>query len=90
MGIEVHLPSMFRAYADGQMFLECNGKTVGDCLKQIVERYPDLKDQLFDANGNLKRVIEIYVNGKSAYPNELEKEVQDGDKVFITLMLAGG
>lgn len=90
MAIEVHLPSMFRTYAEGRMFVECQGRTVKDCLDQIVGKYPDLRDQFFDKNGGLKKVIEIYVNGKSAYPKELEKELQDGDKVFVTLMLAGG
>lgn len=90
MAVEVHLPSMFRTYAEGRMFVECHGSTVRDCLDQIVDKYPQLKDQLFDKNGGLKKVIEIYVNGKSAYPMELEKELNDGDKVFVTLMLAGG
>jgi len=37
----------------------------------------------------LARGIEIYVNSKSAYPDELVKQVKDGDNIHITLLLAG-
>ncbi|MFN3534538.1 MAG: hypothetical protein ACK4WB_04025, partial [Desulfatiglandales bacterium] len=62
MGVEVHLPSMFRVYAEGKNFVVCNGKKVGDCIEEIVGKYPALREQFFDKAGNLKRVIEIYVN----------------------------
>jgi len=88
--VEVHFPSMLRHHIGNNTFIESEGRTVGECLAELAKRFPGLKDQLYEKDGKLKRVIEIYVNGVSAYPKELEKEVKDGDKVFITLMLAGG
>jgi molybdopterin converting factor small subunit len=88
--VEIHFPSMLRHHIGNKTFIEANGNTVGECLAELAKRFPDLKGQLYEKNGKLKKVIEIYVNGVSAYPKELEKEVKDGDKIFITLMLAGG
>jgi len=34
--------------------------------------------------------IEVYVNLKSAYPNELAIPVKDGDEIHLTVMLTGG
>jgi hypothetical protein len=45
---------------------------------------------LFNKKNKLINVIEIYVNLKSAYPDELARQVKDGDNIHITLMSAGG
>jgi molybdopterin converting factor small subunit len=70
--------------------VEVEGSTVGNCLDNLVGQFPGMKKALFDKKGKLLRVIEIYINSKSAYPNELVKQVKDGDNVHIILMLAGG
>ncbi len=90
MAIEVYVPSMLRQFTDGRPMVEAEGKNIGECLKYLVQKYPGLNGHIFGKDGKLKAMYEIYVNGKSAFPNELEKEVMDGDKVYITLMLAGG
>ena len=70
--------------------VEVEGNRVGDCLDYLVRQYPGMKEALFDKRGKLLNVIEIYVNMKSTYPDELATRVIDGDKIHITLMLAGG
>ena len=70
--------------------VEVEGNRVGDCLDHLVRQYPGMKEALFDKRGKLLNVIEIYVNMKSTYPDELATRVTDGDKIHITLMLAGG
>ena len=56
----------------------------------MIQLFPDMKSALFDEKEKLRNHIEIYVNAESAYPEELKKPVQDGDELFITVMLAGG
>ncbi len=70
--------------------VEVRGKTVGDCLDHLIERYPGMREGLFDKKGKLLNVVEVYVNNESAYPEELAKPVQDGDEIHLILMLAGG
>jgi hypothetical protein len=41
-------------------------------------------------NGNLNSLVEVYLNGESAYPNELIKSVRDGDKINLVYMLSSG
>jgi len=57
---------------------------VGDCLDNLVRQFPVKGEALFDKKGKLARVIEIYVNSKRAYPDELAKPVKDGDNIHIT------
>ena len=75
-------------YANNQRIVEVNGDTVGECLKHVEEQFPEL--ELFDKDGNLLNYLGIYINGESAYPEELDKLVTDGDEIFIILMIDGG
>ena len=70
--------------------VEVNGSTVGECLSQLVKRFPSVKDELFDKDGNVLSYVDIYVNGKSSYPEELAKPVSDGDELYILRAIGGG
>ncbi|GAJ20888.1 unnamed protein product, partial [marine sediment metagenome] len=67
--------------ADGQAIVEVNGDTVGQCLEQLAARFPRLKKRLFEKDSALSRILEIYVNGESIYPDELATTVKDGDEL---------
>ena len=88
MCIKIHTSPLFAYYVDNQDIVEVNGKTIGECLKNLVAQFPNLK--MFDKEGNLYSYIYISVNGEDAYPNELEKPVKDGDELVITPMISGG
>lgn len=67
---------------------EVNGSTVGECLKHLVEQFPKLK--LFDKDGELLAYLGVYINGESAYPDELRRPVRDGDELSIIPAVDGG
>lgn len=90
MSIKVHIHKTHRQFTNGLDIIEVEGNTVGDCLKNLVSQFPKVEKEVFDKKGNLRNIIEIYVNLESAYPNELAKPVKDGDDIHVTLMLAGG
>ncbi len=90
MGIKLHIHKTHRQFADGSEFVEVKGNTVGECLDHLIIKYPGMREALFDKKGKLRNVIEIYVNMKSAYPDELAKTVSDGDEVHIIYLLTGG
>jgi len=90
MSVKVSIHKTHRHLTGGLETVEVDGQTVGDCLKDLIERYPGMGKVLFKPGGKLHPLIEIYLNMKSAYPDELKKSVRDSDEIFITLMLAGG
>jgi hypothetical protein len=49
-----------------------------------------MAENIFDRNGKLLKHIEIFVNGKAAFPNELATIVTDTDELSIRILLAGG
>ena len=90
MAVKVNLHATLRQHTGGREAVEMEGKTVGECLENLVKQYPGLEPSIFEKNKGLSRLIEIYVNLQSAYPNELVKPVQEGDEIHITLLLSGG
>jgi molybdopterin converting factor small subunit len=89
VSIEISLHKTHRRYTDGKEIIEVEGKTVGECLHDLVKNYPALDKEIFKT-GKLNSVIEVYLNGASAYPDELAQPVKDGDKINLVYMLSGG
>jgi molybdopterin converting factor small subunit len=90
VSIKINIHKTHRQFTNGLDIVEVDGNTVGACLDNLVGQFPDIAKVLFNKKGKLLNVIEIYLNMKSAYPDELAKPVQDGDNIHITLMIAGG
>ncbi len=90
MSIKINIHKTHRQFTNGLDIIEVDGNTVGACLDNLIGQFPGMKKALFNKKGKLMNVIEIYVNLKSAYPDELAKQVKDGDSIHITHMIAGG
>ena len=90
MSIEIQISSVFARYADNQTVLTVKGNTVGECIDDLTSQYPELKNVFLDDQGNLLRSYDVYINGKSAYPDEMTKPVKDCDKLHIVPVIYGG
>ncbi len=86
----INLHKTHRQYTGGKEIVDVSGNTVGECLKDLIRQYPEIEKEIFDKKGKLLSVLEIYLNGASAYPDELKKAVKDGDEIYLLAMLAGG
>lgn len=90
MSITVYLHKTHYQYADGAETVDVDGRTIHECLDNLVEIHPGLKKVVFTEKGKLHPLIEIYLNSTSAYPDELRKNVNEGDKIHLVYTLAGG
>ena len=90
MAVRVHIHKLYRSFTDGMESVEVDGHTVGECLDNLVMRYPDMKRVLFTTNGDLLKNIDLYVNRESAYPEELKTPVFHGDDIYMRLLITGG
>ena len=89
MNVKINIPP-FLSHLVNVDVAAVNGHTVGECLKDLVGQFPQLGTQLFTRNGRLFKYLEVYINGKSAYPNELARPVNDGDELNIVNIICGG
>jgi molybdopterin converting factor small subunit len=90
MSIKVNIHPSFQRHTNGVRVAKVEGGTVGECLEQLVKQFPNIEQELFDVNGELPAYVDIYVNHKSAYPEELSKVVKDEDELDIVLLIFGG
>lgn len=66
------------------------GKTLGECIDELIGKYPEMKKLILDREGKLTRSYDIYVNGESSYPLEMAKPIKAGDKINLVFVVFGG
>ena len=67
------------------------GRTVNDLLAELARRYgPKLEQFLLDDEGQLDSIFKLIVNKEWLPPDEMDRELQDGDAVTIMLLVGGG
>jgi MoaD family protein len=87
----VRIPPVLRAQAGNQKRVEVSGATVGEALASLLEQHPGLREQVFTADGELNRFVNVYVNGRDVrYEQGLETPVGDADEVILLPAMAGG
>jgi len=89
MSVTVNIPQFLQPDTDDVRAAKVDGGTVGECLNDLVKRFPRLKPLLFK-NGKLHGYLDVFVNKKSAYPEELAKPVANGDELHIINIIVGG
>ena len=90
MSVKIKLHHSLAKLADGQAVVEVSGNTVGQCLEQLVTRFPKLGKRLFEKDGALSRALEVYLNGESICPGELATAVKDSDELDTAVRISGG
>ena len=91
MAVEVRLPTLLRAHADGASSVAVDGATVGEVFTEITTRYPGLAGQLADDEGGLHKFVNVYCNDDDIrYLEQLDTKVTDGDVISILPAVAGG
>jgi molybdopterin converting factor small subunit len=90
MSVEVNIPPSLQALVDGVKQIEVSGGTVGECLKDLVRLYPQLKEKIFTRSGRLPKGMNIFINGASVGSRPLKIPVHNGDKVHIAYIVLGG
>jgi MoaD family protein len=92
IGLKILLPVLPEAIGRKELEVEFDGETVSDLIEYLVAQYGrKAKQALFDERGKLDPVVQILLNGEEWVTHDrLDRTLQDGDHVFLMIMLAGG
>ena len=91
MAVIVKLPTVLRPHAGGERQLDASGSTVGEVIGDVIDKFPALRDQLFETDVSLRRFVNVYLNDDDIrYLGGLEAGVSDGDRLTILPAVAGG
>jgi molybdopterin synthase sulfur carrier subunit len=80
-----------RLFADirekaGESEVEAEGETVGEVVKNLVERYPSLEGRLF-SDGELRSHLNLTADGE---PVEPEDSTEDVEEIAVFPPVSGG
>jgi MoaD family protein len=87
----IKIPPVLRASVGGQREVSAPGANVGEVLQGLVTEHPETQSQLFGADGELNRYVNVYVNDEDVRVLDgLETTVAEGDVLVILPAMAGG
>ena len=91
MAVRVRVPTPLRGLASGQDVLSITGETLQQCIDSLESQYPGFRERLCDETGELRRFVNIYVNGEDVrFLDGITTALKTGDEVSIVPAVAGG
>jgi sulfur-carrier protein len=87
----VKIPPVLRPSVGGEKEVAADGSSVGDVLKALAAAHPQTESQLFSADGELNRYVNVYLNDEDVRVLDgLETSVGESDTLVILPAMAGG
>lgn len=93
MTVTVRLPTQLRASVGGASEVEVSpaGETVAAVIAALFADHPQLREQLADEDGELRRFVNVYVGGEDIrFTDGMETVVTDEGEIQILPAVAGG
>ena len=91
MPITVRIPQPLRSLTGNLSTVTGEGATLEACLTHMEAAYPGIKERVMDESGQLRRFVNIYVNGDDVrFIDGLGTPLKDGDEVSIVPAVACG
>lgn len=89
--VTVRIPTPLRSATDGQSTVEVEGRTVDEALRVLVDAYPDLTDNLYNEDDELRQFVNVYVGDEDIrFGDGVETALEAGDEISIVPSIAGG
>jgi sulfur-carrier protein len=87
----VKIPPVLRPSVGGEKELSADGSSVGEILDAVAEVHPETRSQLFSADGELNRYVNVYLNEEDVRVLDgLDTSVGATDTLVILPAMAGG
>ena len=92
MAVTVRIPTPLRKLTNDQDTVATNsGGTLAELIDALEAQHPGLKERLCDETGELRRFVNVYVNGEDVrFLSGLQTAIEAGAEVSIVPAVAGG
>lgn len=88
---KIIIPTPLRKFTDNKSTLETKADTVLEAIKELIIEYPDLKNQIIDKQGGIRKFIKIYLDDTDIKVLDHEKTKVGAESVVsIIPAIAGG
>jgi molybdopterin converting factor small subunit len=87
----IRIPPVLRASVGGEREVTAEGDTIEAVLRSLTAAHPETEAQLFGADGDLNRYVNVYLNDEDVRVLDgLQTAVGAGDSLVILPAMAGG
>lgn len=91
MPAKVRIPAPLRKLTKDQAVVEVQGKTIQELLVSLEKDFPGLKERICDESGQIRRFVNIFVNGEDIrFKEGPATQIAEGAEVSIIPAIAGG
>ena len=92
MSVTVRIPAPLRKVTrERDVVTADGGRSLLEMINRLDKEYPGLKERLCDESGEIRRFVNLYINGEDVrFLSGLETPVKAGDEVSIVPAVAGG
>ncbi|WBL35592.1 MoaD/ThiS family protein [Tepidiforma flava] len=91
MPVNVRIPQPLRPLTGNQSTVTADGATLEALVANLESAYPGIKERMVDEAGQIRRFVNIYVNGDDVrFLDGMQTALKDGDEVSIVPAVAGG
>ncbi|MDO8343617.1 MAG: MoaD/ThiS family protein [Cellvibrio sp.] len=77
-------------FVNFQKNIAIEAPTANDALSKLVSLYPQARQVIYDAEGKVRQVHQIFLNGKQLRADDLNNPVRSDDQLDILTAIAGG
>ena len=91
MSVKVRIPTPLQKLTNNQAEVQCEAQDVDALLSGLEKQYSGIKERLCDAEGKLRRFVNVYVNEEDIrFLQGQQTVLKAGDDVSIIPAIAGG
>ncbi len=91
MSVNVRIPTPLRKLTDNQDIVNVPGGDLRAAIEGLESKHPGLQERLCDETGEIRRFVNIYVNGEDVrFLSGLATPLKSGDEISIVPAVAGG
>jgi sulfur-carrier protein len=91
MAVSVRIPTPLRGLTKNQETVQADGSSLSEAINGLDSSFPGLKERICDEQGELRRFVNVYINGEDVrFLSGLKTPLNQGDEVSIVPAVAGG
>ncbi len=91
MAVTVKIPTPLRTLTNNDDSCEIDASDLAAVVTALEATYPGMQERLLDEGGEIRRFVNIFVNGEDVrFLNGLTTTLDTGDEISIVPAVAGG
>jgi molybdopterin converting factor small subunit len=91
MAITIQIPTALRSFTNRQDEVQVEGATAGAAIAALAERYPDIRQHLYQDDGSLRSFINVFLGDDNIKKlRGLDTPVENGAVLTLVPAIAGG